>query len=253
MRESMRRLRTGNGLLLLPGVVLLMLFLLPATVSLAWPGPGHVLDPIEQEVVDLVNKERKAAGLKPYTVNYSLQEAAWRHTEHMAKNKVMCHQGCGDGDPAQRIKATGYKAATWGENVASGQRTSAEVMDDWMHSTGHRANIMNKNFTDIGVAFANGGAYGTSWTQVFGIPAGGYATVTPPAGGGSPAPGLCSTADVNGDKKVTQDDVREVASRMGARTGDTRFSARSDVVADGLINVQDTFKVLVNVGLTCPN
>jgi hypothetical protein len=243
---------TGNGLLLLPGLLLLMLFLVPATVSLAWPGPGHVLDPIEREVVELVNKERKAAGLKPYIVNYSLQEAAWRHTEHMAKNKVMCHQGCGDGDPAQRIKATGYKAATWGENVASGQRTAAEVMDDWMHSSGHRANIMKKDFTDIGVAYASGGAYGTSWTQVFGVPAGGYATVTPPAGG-APGPALCSVADVNGDKKVTQEDVREVASRMGARTGDSRFSAKSDVVADGLINVQDTFKVLINVGLTCPN
>ena len=66
-------------------------------------------------------------------------------------------------------------------------------------------------------------------------------------------PALCSAADVNGDKKVTQEDVREVASRMGARTGDSRFSAKSDVVADGVINVQDTFKVLVNVGLTCPN
>jgi hypothetical protein len=129
-------------------------------------------------------------------------------------------------------------------------------MDDWMHSTGHRANILNKNFTDIGVAFAPDGLYGTSWTQVFGTPARGYATITPPAGGGGgvPTPGTCNiAADVNGDKQVTQEDVRLVSLALGARRGEARFEARLDVVADGVINVQDTFRVMLNVGLTCPN
>ncbi len=256
MLTQLRRAASGRALILLPAVALLLLMLVPATISQAWQGPGHQLDPIEQEVVDLVNQERVSRGLQPYIVNFSLQEAAWRHTEHMAANKVMCHSGCGDGDPAQRIRATGYKAATWGENVASGQRSSTAVMNAWMNSSGHRANILSKRFTDIGVAFAPAGLYGTSWTQVFGVPASGYATVTPPAGGGGgggeePAP--CTlAADVNGDLVVDSSDVREVALRAGAGVGDERYDARYDVTEDGMINVMDTFKVLLSVGQSCP-
>jgi uncharacterized protein YkwD len=254
MVGNVRRAAAGRGLVLVPAAALLMLFVLPAAISQAWPGPGHPLDAIEQQVVDLVNKERESRNLKPYIVNFSLQEAAWKHTEHMAKNKVMCHQGCGDGDPAQRIKATGYQAATWGENVASGYQTAAEVMNGWMNSTGHRANILNKDFTDIGVAYADGGKYGTSWTQVFGIPRSGYATITPPAGGGGgvPTPGVCRLpGDVNGDKRVTTEDVNLVAGRLGARTGDARYAVDFDVRRDGVINVVDTFAVMMTLGQAC--
>lgn len=255
MLTRIRRATAGRALILLPAAALLLLMLVPATISQAWQGPGHPLDPIEQEVVDLVNKERTSRGLQPYIVNFSLQEAAWVHTEHMAKNKVMCHSGCGDGDPQQRIKATGYKYATWGENVASGQRSATAVMNSWMNSSGHRANILSSRFTDIGVAFAPAGLYGTSWTQVFGVPANGYATVTPPAGGGGGGeePGPCAlAADVNGDLVVDNSDVRDVALRAGAAAGDDRYDARYDVTEDGVINVMDTFKVLLSVGQSCP-
>jgi hypothetical protein len=170
----------------------------------------------------------------------------------------MCHEGCGDGTPWDRIKATGYKYTTAGENVASGQQTSSEVMDAWMHSAGHKANILNKGYTDIGVAFAPAGLYGTSWTQVFGAPQSGYATITPPAGGGGggngsgPTPVPCALkSDVNGDGKVTNDDVQAVAMHAGARTGDPRYEARYDVTDDGVINVYDTFKVVLAVGQSC--
>ena len=54
-----------------------------------------------------------------------------------------------------------------GENIAAGQRTPEEVMNSWMNSSGHRANILNKNFDTIGIGFYEGGSYGTYWTQLF--------------------------------------------------------------------------------------
>ena len=257
MRQSIRRFVAGRGLGLLPLVALLVLIAVPAAVSQAWQGPGHPVDPMEREVFDLVNKERTSRGLKPYILNYSLVQAAWNHSTHMADTNCFDHTKCGDGDPGTRIKATGYKSTTWGENIALGQPDPAAVMDAWMHSSGHRANILGK-FTDIGVALVDS-SHGKYWTQVFASPAQGYATITPPAGGGSgggatPAPGVCNLAgDVNGDKKVTQDDVAEVAAHAGARKGEARFAARHDLNDDGVINVLDTYKVLLAVGQACPS
>lgn len=54
-----------------------------------------------------------------------------------------------------------------GENIAAGQQTPQDVMNSWMNSPGHRSNILNPNYTTIGVGFAKGGAYGTYWTQQF--------------------------------------------------------------------------------------
>jgi uncharacterized protein YkwD len=58
-----------------------------------------------------------------------------------------------------------FKAA--GENIAAGQKTAEEVMDGWMNSEGHRANILNPDFTHIGIGYVQGGDYGTYWTQLF--------------------------------------------------------------------------------------
>ncbi len=246
MRAGVRRKLAGRGLAILAIAVVFTLFFLPAAVS-AWKGPGNPLEPIEQEVVDLVNEEREARGVPTLVVNYSLQEAAWRHTEHMAAKRVMCHSGCGDGDPAQRIAATGYKAATWGENVASGQRSSTQVMNAWMNSSGHRANILNPAFTDIGVAFAPAGLYGTSWTQVFGRPKEGYPTVTPPVDPGEDPPACENTLDVTGDCKVTSDDVAAVKDHFMTRPGHPNWDAKYDVVENEVVNVYDVFAVVLGM------
>ncbi|BAU87675.1 allergen V5/tpx-1 family protein [Streptomyces laurentii] len=72
-----------------------------------------------------------------------------------------------DGDgPGERVTATGYQWSTYGENIAKGQATAAEVMEGWMNSPGHRANILNCDFREIGIGLhTSGGPY---WTQVFG-------------------------------------------------------------------------------------
>ncbi len=252
-RLFMRRIiahRLGSqGPILLAALAFVVLFCLPAAVS-AWKGPGNPLDPIEREVVNLVNAERESRGIPTLIVNYQLQEAAWKHSEHMARNKVLCHSGCGDGDPASRIRATGYKAATWGENVASGQRTSTQVMNAWMNSSGHRRNILNPDFTDIGVAYAVGGLYGNSWTQVFGRPASGFATVTPPPGGeAEETPPACGSAyDFNEDCVVDEADLAEIEARFLAVPGDPRWDAKYDLIPDDEINIYDINEVVLAMG-----
>lgn len=58
-----------------------------------------------------------------------------------------------------------YKSA--GENIAAGQRTPDEVMQAWMNSSGHRANILNAKYTELGVGYYKGGSYGVYWVQEF--------------------------------------------------------------------------------------
>jgi hypothetical protein len=260
MDGAIRRAGRGRGLKLLVAGVLVALFLMPAAVD-AWRGPGYTLDPIERQVLDLVNAERAKVGAEPLILNYSLQEAAWAHTKHMAEKKVLCHQGCGDGDPFSRIRATGYRHTTAGENVASGQRSSQAVMSDWMSSSGHKRNILSKAYTDIGIAFEPAGLYGTSWTQVFAAPVEGYVTITPPAGdpGGDPSlptatpepPAPCLLPDFNGDRTVTMTDVEMAGRRVNLRDGDEDWDATYDVVSDGVVNVYDVYAVLMEVGESC--
>ncbi len=123
------------------------------------------------EVVALVNAERARVGAGPLTLEPRLTLAAQRHSEDMAANSYMDHVSLDGRTMSDRGTAAGYRYRALGENVAAGQQSPAEVMDGWMHSPGHRTNILNGEFTQIGVGFARGGSYGIYWTQVFGTPA----------------------------------------------------------------------------------
>lgn len=70
-------------------------------------------------------------------------------------------------DPGDRVTAAGYRWSTYGENIAKGQSSPASVMDSWMNSPGHRANIVNCAFKEIGVGKQDSSG-GPVWTQVFG-------------------------------------------------------------------------------------
>ncbi|MFG2606424.1 sigma-70 family RNA polymerase sigma factor [Streptomyces sp. NPDC048514] len=119
------------------------------------------------QVVALVNKERAAAGCGPVTEDAQLEKAAQAHSDDMAARNFFEHTNPDGADPGQRITAAGYRWSTYGENIAEGQQTPAAVMDSWMHSPGHRANILNCSFKNIGVGVHNGGG-GPWWTQDFG-------------------------------------------------------------------------------------
>lgn len=121
----------------------------------------------EAQVLTLVNKERASAGCSPLTSNAKLTEAADDYSDVMARSGVMSHTGPDGSTMAGRVDAAGYAWSTLGENIARGQSDAAAVMDAWMNSPGHRANILNCSFKEIGVGvhFGDGGPW---WTQNFG-------------------------------------------------------------------------------------
>jgi hypothetical protein len=160
----------------------------------------------ESEVIDLVNAEREACNcdLRPLSYNQELTVAARRHSQDMGDRNYFDHT-----TPApdymkfyERIVDAGYNYQTCGENIAAGYATPEAVVDGWMNSDGHRANILDPDYCDIGVGYAavNGSQYYHYWTQDFGRRAGVTqcpATVAaPPA---SETPVLSDTSDTGGD------------------------------------------------------
>ncbi|WP_369185074.1 CAP domain-containing protein [Streptomyces sp. Y1] len=122
-----------------------------------------------QQVVDLVNAERAKAGCGPVTAESRLASAAQSHSDDMADRNYFDHASPEGYHADHRIEATGYRWSTWGENIARGQKDPAAVMDAWMNSPGHRANILNCAFKQLGVGVRTG-ADGPWWTQVFATP-----------------------------------------------------------------------------------
>ncbi|MDO0930654.1 CAP domain-containing protein [Streptomyces sp. DG2A-72] len=120
------------------------------------------------DVVDLTNRERAGAGLPPLAVDPVLTAAAQAHSADMIARAFYSHTSPDGSQPWDRAAAAGSTRRSIGENIACGQRSPAEVVEGWMNSPGHRANILKPTFTHIGVGFAGGGAAGTYWTQLFG-------------------------------------------------------------------------------------
>lgn len=116
-------------------------------------------------VVQLVNAERAKVGCHPLTVNAELTKAAQAHSADMAAHQNMSHTGSDGSSPGDRITRAGYSWSAYGENVAYGYATPEQVMTGWMNSPGHRANILNCSYKEIGVGLAQPGSY---WTQDFG-------------------------------------------------------------------------------------
>ncbi|WP_431871982.1 CAP domain-containing protein [Nocardiopsis eucommiae] len=113
-------------------------------------------------VVTLVNSERAANGCGALRVDSKLTSAAQEHSEDMDARDYMAHDNPDGEGPGDRAERHGY--GSWGaENVAKGQTSAEQVMDAWMNSPGHRANILNCDLVAIGV-----GESGNAWTQKFG-------------------------------------------------------------------------------------
>ncbi|MFJ5136543.1 CAP domain-containing protein [Streptomyces sp. NPDC088707] len=118
------------------------------------------------QVIALVNAERAKAGCGPLSANATLTRAAQGHSDDMAARDFFDHTNPDGAGPGERVTAAGYPWSTYGENIAMGQSSPEQVMESWMNSPGHRANILNCDFKEIGVGIhSQGGPY---WTQVFG-------------------------------------------------------------------------------------
>ena len=119
---------------------------------------------IEQDVIKLVNVERANAGLSPLSYDWELGRVAQYKSQDMHDQKYFSHTSPVYGTPFTMMKNFGISYKSAGENIAQGQTTAKAVVSAWMNSEGHRANILNKNYTHIGVGYVKDGNY---WTQMF--------------------------------------------------------------------------------------
>jgi uncharacterized protein YkwD len=123
-----------------------------------------------RKVWDLTNNERRHNNLPDLTFNWQLAWAAMKHSENMANQDFFDHRNL-----ENRVKSEGYQGMA-GENIYAGGSTPEEAMNSWMNSPGHRNNILNPQYREIGVGYcflANDQGsvnYHYYWTQVFGIP-----------------------------------------------------------------------------------
>ena len=119
----------------------------------------------EQKVAELVNIERQKNGLAPLTLDSAISNVARIKSKDMSDNNYFAHQSPNYGSAGDMLTQFGIKWSAWGENIAAGQRTPEEVVNAWMNSEGHRANILSPNFSKIGVGYVNNGR--PNWTQMF--------------------------------------------------------------------------------------
>jgi uncharacterized protein YkwD len=148
-------------------------FALPAAASAA---PAAVdTSAYAARVVQLTNAERAKVGLEPLTSNASLASAAQGYAGVLSHDVCFAHNCPPQPDLAKRLAGTGYsftgyRSWSWGENIAAGYQTSEAVVAAWMASAGHRANVLNANYRDLGVGlvYKSGSRYGYYWVQDFG-------------------------------------------------------------------------------------
>ena len=210
-----------------------------ALLALAWialpatPASAACPSSFEQQVVDRVNLERAKKKLSPLAHDERLMDAARRHSTDMADGNFLDHTGSDGSNAGQRIDDTGYDWHTWGENIAYGYPNPARVVDAWMNSSGHRANILNPNFLHIGVGHVDDGV--DFWTQDFAAGDTLLASCEEPpvVGGGTPPPGGVPTVDCMGPQlaagaRLCRDQLRcwsKLASKPGADPNRTNLAA----------------------------
>lgn len=117
-------------------------------------------------MVELVNRERQQAGLQPLKVDSRLVRLARQKSQDMVDKGYFGHNSPTYGSPFEMMKDAGVSYRYAGENIA-GAGTVARAHAGLMNSTGHRANILNPNFTHIGIGVASGSPYGKIFTQMF--------------------------------------------------------------------------------------
>lgn len=122
-------------------------------------------DQFDQRVLDLVNQYRVRNGRRPLALSQKLDQAADKYADRMATGNFFSHNDPNGSTPFTRIRAEGYNYTSAAENIAWGQSTPEQVVQAWINSAGHRANILNANYTHMGLGYSSNGNY---WVQKFG-------------------------------------------------------------------------------------
>ncbi len=121
----------------------------------------------ERQVFELVNKERSSRGLALYKLDTELSRVARIKSQDMIDKHYFSHTSPTYGSPFDMMQDFGFRFSAAGENIAYGQKTAAEVMDSWMNSAGHKANILSQAYTTIGIGVAKTSSGTLYWTQEF--------------------------------------------------------------------------------------
>ncbi len=137
------------------------------TANPASPTTTGEYSAFQTRVLELVNAERAKAGLNSLKMNTELSKVATLKSQDMAKNNYFDHNSPTYGSPFDMMKKFGISYRTAGENIAMGQTTPEQVMNGWMNSSGHRANILKASFTEIGIGIAKNSSGRLYWTQQF--------------------------------------------------------------------------------------
>lgn len=135
--------------------------------QIAVPSPTDTAVNFEKEVIRLTNVERSKAGLPALAANPSITKVARLKSQDMANKGYFSHQSPTYGSPFQMMQSFGLRFSAAAENIAYGQRTPQEVVTAWMNSPGHRANILSRSCSQIGVGMAKNKSGSPYWTQMF--------------------------------------------------------------------------------------
>lgn len=122
---------------------------------------------MEMEVIRLVNVEREKLGRPALVENSKMSSIARTKSNDFVKNNYFSHTSPTYGSPFDMLKSFGITYSAAAENLASGQGTPTQVMNTWMSSSGHRANILNSTYNQIGVGIARDSKGKLYWTQMF--------------------------------------------------------------------------------------
>ncbi len=181
LRRLVSRL-TGRALSAAPaGAVLVVMLVLMVGVVIVPSAPANAAtvskSGLEAQVIALANEYRASVGCGPVAADNRLNTVARAHSDDMAGQDYFDHLSPAGLDPFDRIDQSGYRYLTASENLAAGLWRPEEVVQQWLDSPPHRANLDNCQFTEIGVGVAGnaGSAYRYYWTQIFATPAAGNA------------------------------------------------------------------------------
>ncbi|WP_261130312.1 CAP domain-containing protein [Bacillus sp. Marseille-Q3570] len=131
------------------------------------PGGGAAMSEMEKQVVELTNQERMKNGLSALKADAELAQVAQKKADDLAQNNYFSHNSPTYGSPFQMMQQNGVDYTSAAENIAAGQQSAEQVVQQWMNSPSHRENIMNGQLTHIGVGLSKGGQQGNCWSQMF--------------------------------------------------------------------------------------
>lgn len=140
------------------------------------PEPGLPEDVVKEDLLSLHNQERNSRNVSPLIHNEKLDKAAQGHATWMAEQNQLSHKGKGGSSLGFRVKEAGYQMQTGGENIAMGYSTPERVVRGWMGSSGHKRNILNSRYREVGFGYAKASSGRLYWAAVFASPWGATST-----------------------------------------------------------------------------